>query len=121
MLKKILVIEDNELNMKFIREVLRRRGHTVIEAFDGAEGVAIAEQTLPDLILMDINMPHMGGVAALKKIRQIVPLANTPVIALTAYAMEDDRERFIKEGFDDYIAKPISIGALMDTLQRIIK
>lgn len=120
-MKKILVIEDNELNMKFIREVLRRRGYTILEAFDGADGVALAEQALPDLILMDINMPHMGGIAALKKIKQIAPLENTPVIALTAYAMEGDREKFIKEGFDDYIAKPISIGVLMEAVGRIFK
>ncbi|MBF0556958.1 MAG: response regulator [Nitrospirae bacterium] len=120
-MKKILVIEDNELNMKFIREVLRRRGYTVIEAFDGADGVALAEQHIPDLILMDINMPHMGGVAALKKIKQIAPLLKTPVVALTAYAMEGDRERFINEGFIDYIAKPISIGVLMDTIERILQ
>ncbi|MBF0459513.1 MAG: response regulator [Nitrospirae bacterium] len=120
-MKKVLVIEDNELNMKFIREVLRRRGYPVIEAFDGADGVALAEQNLPELILMDINMPHMGGVAALKKIRQIAPLSNTPVVALTAYAMEGDRERFIKEGFSDYIAKPISIGVLMETIERLLK
>jgi CheY-like chemotaxis protein len=107
--------------MKFIREVLRRRGYTVIEAFDGGDGVALAEQHLPDLILMDINMPHMGGVAALRKIKLIAPLADTPVVALTAYAMEDDRERFIKEGFSEYIAKPISIGVLMETIEKILK
>ncbi|MBF0318564.1 MAG: response regulator [Nitrospirae bacterium] len=120
-MKKILVIEDNELNMKFIREVLRRRGYTIIEAYDGADGVELAEKNLPDLILMDINMPHMGGVAALRKIKSIAPLADIPVVALTAYAMEDDRERFIKEGFTDYIAKPISIGVLMETIGRILK
>lgn len=120
-MKKVLIIEDNELNMKFIREVLRRRSYTVIEAYDGEDGVALALQALPDLILMDINMPHMGGVAALKKIKQMAPLQHTPVIALTAYAMEGDREKFINEGFIDYIAKPISIGILMETVERILK
>ncbi len=118
---KILVTDDSLLNRKLIRDILKSAGHEVIEASDGLEGINKAKEELPDLILMDIHMPNMDGITAMKKIREIPELKETPVIAITAYAMKGDRKKIIAEGFDDYIPKPVSIKDLIDKVSHCIK
>ena len=105
MSKKVLVIEDTEDNRQILRDLLGMAGYTMIEAQDGAEGVAKATEHKPDLILMDIQMPVMDGYEATRRIRAAGN--TTPVIALTANAMEGDRDRCAAAGMDDYLAKPI--------------
>ncbi|MFH1673518.1 MAG: response regulator [Pseudomonadota bacterium] len=105
---KILIVEDNQDNMILIRETLRPSGYVICTAEDGEKGVEIAQKELPDLILMDIQMPGMSGLEAGKKIREIESLKDVPVIALTARAMTGEREAILEAGLDDYLAKPVS-------------
>jgi two-component system cell cycle response regulator DivK len=119
-MKKVLIVEDNEANLKLVREVLIYIGYKSIEAKNGYEGIELAEKEKPDLILMDIQMPKMNGVEAIKKIRKITELKNIPILALTAFAMKGDRERFLSEGFNDYIQKPFRIDELIEKIQKYL-
>jgi two-component system, cell cycle response regulator DivK len=105
----ILIVDDNEKNVKLARDVLRFDGFRTLEAGTGGEGVALAAEHLPDLVLMDIRLPDMDGTAALRRIRSDERTARIPVVALTSFAMKGDRERFLEEGFDGYLEKPISV------------
>jgi two-component system cell cycle response regulator DivK len=111
--RRVLVVEDNERNMKLFRDVLLATGHGTMEAFTGARAVELATEHVPDLILMDIQLPDMGGVEALGRLRADTRTAAVPVVALTAQAMEGDRERFLAAGFDGYLAKPVNITDLI--------
>ena len=119
---KILIIDDNAMNRKLFCFLLKKAGHVVFEAEDGRQGVERAKTVIPTLILMDIQMPDMDGIAALKAIRENEATSNIPVIAITSYAMKGDRERFLSEGFVDYISKPIDnevfLASVMTTLDR---
>jgi CheY-like chemotaxis protein len=119
---KILVIDDNAMNRKLFGFLLKNAGYEVFDAEDGRQGVALAAKIIPALILMDIQMPGMDGIAALKAIREQEPLRNIPVIAITSYAMKGDRERLLSEGFVDYISKPIDndvfLASIKNTLER---
>lgn len=108
MLKKILIVEDNPANMRLIRMVLKTRGYSVLEATDGEEALTVAIERRPDLIVMDIQLPKMDGLEVTKKLRQAPEFHKTPIIALTASAMDGDRERIIAAGCDEYIAKPVN-------------
>ncbi|GAC1491239.1 MAG: response regulator [Candidatus Limnocylindrales bacterium] len=105
----ILIVEDNEKNLKLTRDVLRFHGFRTIEAPDGETGVRLAAEQLPQLILMDIQMPGIDGIAALRRIRADEATAGITTVALTASVMSGDRERFDAAGFDGFIAKPIDI------------
>ncbi|NEN04300.1 response regulator [Diaminobutyricibacter tongyongensis] len=109
---RILVVEDNPLNLKLVRDVLNAHGFEVVEAVSGEEGVALASSCSPDLVLMDLQLPGIDGYEALRLLRQDSRLGGVPVVAFTAFAMLEDRERTSREGFDGYLAKPISVGAL---------
>jgi two-component system cell cycle response regulator DivK len=113
---QILVVEDNEKNMKLLRDVLRATGHEVLEASTGERALALAREQSPDLVLMDIQLPDMNGVEALAQLRSDPRTASLPVLAVTAQAMKGDRERFIGEGFDAYLSKPIDIDELLTTV-----
>jgi len=113
---KILVVDDNPTNRKLASQILSINGHEVLEACDGEEGIEIALSQEPDLVLMDIQMSGMDGIDALKKIRSEKGFEKIPVIALTAYAMEGDREKLLEEGFDDYISKPLNISSMMEKI-----
>ena len=113
----ILVVEDNELSMKLFRDVLVATGYDAIEATTGAEAVELAAERTPDLVLMDIQLPDFDGVEALHRLRTDVRTAAIPVLAVTAQAMQGDRERFLAAGFDGYVAKPVNIGELIGTVQ----
>jgi two-component system, cell cycle response regulator DivK len=110
--RRILVVEDNPLNLKLVRDVLRFAGYDVIEALSGEEGIRAAEENHPDLVLMDLQLPGMDGTETLRKLRQGGLGRDVPVIAVTALAMAEDRERASLAGFDGYLEKPISVRAL---------
>ncbi len=107
----VLIVEDNEVNLKLERDVLQFHGFRTIEARTAAEGIALAAEQLPDVVLMDIRLPDMDGVEALSCLRQDPRTAGIPVVAATAYSMQEDRERFQRAGFDGYLAKPLDIRA----------
>jgi two-component system cell cycle response regulator DivK len=105
----ILIVEDNPRNLKLVRDLLRHAGHETLEAANGEDAVALACAHRPHLVLMDIQLPGMDGVEALRRLRAEPGTARTRVVALTAFAMKDDRDRFLAAGFDEYIEKPISV------------
>ena len=107
----ILIVEDNEKNMKLARDVLQFAGFRTVEATDGETGVRLAAEHCPALILMDIQLPGIDGITALERIRADAASAMIPAVALTASVMTGDRERFVKAGFDGFIAKPIDVSA----------
>ena len=109
---RILVVEDNPLNLKLVRDVLTVSGYEVVAAPSGEEGVSLAQTCEPDLVLMDIQLPGIDGYEALRLLRQNPQLDGVPVVAVTAFAMREDRERAAREGFDGYLGKPISVRAL---------
>ena len=111
-LPRILVVEDNPLNMKLVRDVLTVSGYEVVAAPSGEEGVDLAQTCRPDLVLMDIQLPGIDGYEALRLLRLNPQLDGVPVVAVTAFAMREDRERASREGFDGYLGKPISVRAL---------
>jgi two-component system, cell cycle response regulator DivK len=105
----ILIVEDNEKNLKLARDVLQFSGFQTLEAESGEAAVDIARQHRPDLILMDIELPGIDGITALQQLRASAETAGIPIVALTASAMSADRDRFVGAGFDGYISKPINI------------
>jgi len=107
MLKKILIVEDNPTNLRLIRMVLRNEGYGVLEATDGEEALLVAIEGRPDLIVMDIQLPKMDGLEVTKRLRQTSYFKRVPIIALTASAMDGDREKIIAAGCDEYLSKPV--------------
>jgi two-component system cell cycle response regulator DivK len=116
----VLIVEDNERNLKLVRDVLGHAGYRTLGACDGEMGVALARSHRPNLILMDIQLPGMDGVEALALLRADSATAAIPVIALTAFAMKDDRERFLAAGFHDYVEKPVSVRELPGQVRAVI-
>jgi two-component system cell cycle response regulator DivK len=115
---QVLVVEDNQKNMKLFRDVLLAAGYRPLEATTGEEAVAVAAEHSPDLVLMDIQLPDIDGIEALGRLRADGRTAFLPVLALTAQAMEGDRERFLAAGFDDYLSKPVNVVDLVATVAR---
>jgi two-component system, cell cycle response regulator DivK len=113
----VLVVEDNERNMKLFRDVINAIGFATLEATTGEEAVELALAELPTLVLMDVQLPGMDGLEALARLRADEQTASVPVLALTAQAMQGDRERFLEAGFDGYISKPVNIAELMDVVR----
>ncbi len=114
----ILVVEDNEKNMKLFRDILGATGYRTLEATSGERAVELVRSQEPDLVLMDIQLPGIDGVEALARIRGDERTAQVPVLALTAQAMEGDHERFLSAGFDAYVSKPVDIAELVATVRR---
>ena len=110
--RRILVVEDNPLNLKLVRDVLQFAGYDVVEAHSGEEGLRVAEEDPPDLVLMDLQLPGIDGTETLHRLRQGSLGRDVPVVAVTAFAMAEDRERASLAGFDGYVEKPISVRAL---------
>ena len=113
----ILIVEDNDKNMKLARDVLQHRGFRTLEAGTAAAGVALAIEHSPDLVLMDIQLPDSDGVSALQQLRTEPSTRTIPVVAFTASVMEADRQRLSAAGFDGYLAKPIDVQAFPDQVQ----
>ena len=117
---RVLIVEDNPLNLKLVRDVLLNAGFDVIESRTGEEGVARAQDSQPDVILMDLQLPGINGTQALRLIREDPSGVDVPVIALTAFAMSEDRDRALLDGFDGYLTKPISVRDLPHEVGRFL-
>jgi two-component system cell cycle response regulator DivK len=115
---RVLVVEDNEKNMKLFRDVLAAKGYYTLEATTGTRAVELAAEHAPDLVLMDIQLPDLDGSEALARLRADERTTSIPVLALTAQAMHGDRERFLAAGFDGYISKPVNVVELLATVRR---
>jgi two-component system, cell cycle response regulator DivK len=115
---QILVVEDNERNMKLFCDLLQATGFRTLEATTGERAVEVALEHRPDLVLMDIQLPGIDGVEALRRLRTDGDFAAVPVLALTAQAMEGDRERFLSAGFDGYLSKPVDVTDFVATVRR---
>jgi two-component system cell cycle response regulator DivK len=121
MVQRILVVEDNEKNLVLMRDVLSYFGYEVLEARDGLECIDMAVEHCPGLILMDIQMPVMSGVDAMKNLRMRAETRGIKILAVTSLAMQGDRERLLGEGFDDYIQKPIDLVELPDIVKKHLR
>jgi len=118
LLATVLVVEDNEVNLTLVRDLLEHHGYHVVVARDGEEGVALARAKRPAVILMDLQMPRMDGFAATREIRRDPLISATPVVALTGFAMAEDRERAVAAGCDEVICKPVKIAEVVATVRR---
>ena len=116
----ILVVEDNERNLKLLRDVLEYTGYDVRVARTAEDGITLAVSEPPDLVLMDLQLPGIDGIEALRRLRQNSRTADIPVVAVTAQAMKQDRERALDAGFNGYIEKPISVRAFPDQVRRFL-
>ena len=118
---RILLVEDNPKNLKLVRDVLTFCGYEVIEATTGEDGVRLAGEMAPDLILMDLQLPGIDGAEALRQIRVGGSNPQVPVVAVTAFAMNDDRDRAFDSGFNGYVEKPISVRGLPQQVEDFLK
>ena len=114
---QVLVVEDNEKNMKLFRDVLQASGFRLLEATTGERAMELAAEHQPNLVLMDIQLPDIDGIEALARLRTDARTASIPVVALTAQAMHGDRERFLDAGFDAYISKPVDVVEFAKTVK----
>jgi len=114
---KILVVEDDAVNRKLFGILLKDAGFETLEAVNGKQAISVAIENMPDLILMDIQMPELDGISANRILKTTGATAKIPVIALTAFAMKDDGERFISEKFDGYISKPVNVREFVNTIK----
>jgi CheY-like chemotaxis protein len=119
-MKRILIADDQASSRELVRTILEHDGHEVIEAADGAEAVAKARETEPDIVLLDLHMPALDGFQAVGQLRSEPRFAATPIVALTASAMHGDRERALAAGFSAYITKPIRLSALRREVKRLL-
>jgi two-component system cell cycle response regulator DivK len=113
----ILIVEDNEKNLKLVRDVLQAKGYRTLEAATAEDGLRMARGQTPDLVLMDIQLPGMGGIEALRALRAEPATAALPVVAITASVMQQDRQQIMSAGFDGFIEKPINLRGLLDTVR----
>lgn len=119
-MSRVLIIEDNEMNMKLVRDLLQFKGHHTLEATTAREGLKIARETVPDLVLMDIQLPDMDGVSALLQIRADAGTQKFPVLAVSASVMPDEQQRIVASGFDAYITKPINVKAFLEIIEHFV-
>lgn len=118
-MKRILLVEDNELNLDMLRRRLNRLGYTIIVATDGASGVQLAEEQHPDVILMDMSLPVMDGWEATRLLKSADATRNIPIIGLSAHAMSEDRTRAFEVGCDEYETKPIHLDRLLNKIEKL--
>jgi CheY-like chemotaxis protein len=120
MAEKILVIEDNEQNRILMRQILIPHGYDVLEAKDGLTGLEMARAHMPDLILLDIQMPVMNGFMVIRELRNDPELRKIKVIAVTSFAMRGDREKALQAGFDEYVTKPINTRTFPELVKQVL-
>jgi two-component system cell cycle response regulator DivK len=120
-MKRILIVEDNDKNLKLLRDVLQADGHETLEAMTGGAGIALALGERPDLILMDIQLPDMNGVAALQRLRAEPATAAIPVVAVTASVMQNERCRIVEAGFDGFLGKPFALREMLELVRGILE
>ena len=118
--KSVLIVEDNDLNMKLFNDLLEAHGYLTLQTKDGVEALRLARQHRPDLILMDIQLPEVSGLEVTKWLKEDDDLRTIPVIAVTAFAMKGDEEKIRNGGCEAYIAKPISVAGFMRTIERLL-
>ena len=118
--KQVMIVEDNELNMKLFRDLIEASGYTTIQTRNGMEALDLARKHRPDHILMDIQLPEVSGLVVTKWLKEDEDLASIPVIAVTAFAMKGDEERILQGGCEGYISKPISVPHFLETIARYI-
>ena len=117
----ILVVEDNEMSRKLVRDVLTVKGYTIVEAETGEEGVGLAQERRPSLILMDIRLPGIDGIQALGRLRAEVATRGIPVMAMTASVMTNDRQKVLDAGFDSFQSKPIKIKDFVAAVEQLLE
>ena len=117
----VLIVEDNERNLKLVRDVLQVKGYSTIEAGTAEDGIKLAAERKPDLILMDIQLPGMNGIDALKVLRADPSTAKIPVVAVTASVMQQDRKHITEAGFDGYVGKPINIKEFLEAVRHAVE
>ena len=117
----ILIVEDNEKNMKLARDVLQSRGYVTLEAVTGEDGVRIAVEKKPDLVLMDIQLPGINGIEALRQVRADPGCARIPIVAFTASVTATDRSQISAAGFDGFLSKPINLREFLETVKRMLE
>jgi len=120
MSKSILIVEDNELNMKLFNDLLQAHGYDTIQTTDGREAIGLAREHRPDLILMDIQLPEISGLEITKMLKADDELMGIPVVAVTAFAMKGDEEKILEGGCEGYIAKPISVPKFLETISTFL-
>jgi two-component system cell cycle response regulator DivK len=118
--KRILYIEDNEFNRKIVRDLLGRTSYRLIEAVDGEAGVDTAQREVPELIIMDIQLPRLSGLDATRRIRIDPRTAQIPIIVITSFALSGDEQRAMEAGASAYLAKPYSPRELLQTIRRLV-
>jgi two-component system cell cycle response regulator DivK len=118
--KTILIVEDNELNMKLFNDLLEANGYKTVQTRNGIEAVALARQHRPDLILMDIQLPEVSGLEVTKWLKDDPDLRSIPVVAITAFAMKGDEERIREGGCEAYLSKPISVAKFLETVRHFL-
>lgn len=119
-MKTVLIVEDNDLNMKLFHDLLEAHGYNTIQTKDGMEALGLAREHLPDLILMDIQLPEVSGLEVTKWIKEDETLKSIPVIAVTAFAMKGDEEKIREGGCEAYVAKPISVENFLNTVKEFL-
>jgi two-component system cell cycle response regulator DivK len=117
----VLIVEDNEKNMKLARDVLQAKGYQTLEAVSGEEGVKLAREKKPDLVLMDIQLPGINGIEAFRQIRGDAATRSIPVVALTASVTPTDRSAITAAGFDAFLGKPINLKEFVETVRRLVE
>lgn len=120
MRKRILIVEDNDLNLKLFRDLLTAHGYETIETKEGLEAINLTREQRPDLILMDIQLPEISGLDVTRRLKSEEILCNIPIIAVTAFAMKDDEEKILAAGCQAYISKPISIVPFLNTVRKFL-
>lgn len=119
-MKRILIVEDKASSREFLRAALEHQGYTIIEAADGDEGLRKAREEVPDLILLDLQMPIRNGYDVLTELRREPRFRSLPIIAVTASAMQGDREKALAAGFNGYLTKPLPLSNLRSEIQRLL-
>ena len=119
-MKTVLIVEDNDLNMKLFHDLLDAHGYNTIQTKDGMEALSLAREHMPDLILMDIQLPEVSGLEVTKWIKEDDTLKSIPVIAVTAFAMKGDEEKIREGGCEAYVAKPISVENFLNTVKEFL-
>ncbi|MEK6746935.1 MAG: response regulator [Pseudomonadota bacterium] len=120
MKKRILIVEDNDLNLKLFRDLLAAHGYETLETKDGLEAIMLTRNERPDLVLMDIQLPEISGLDVTRRLKADESISSIPIIAVTAFAMKDDEEKILSAGCEAYISKPISIQPFLNTVRRFL-
>jgi two-component system cell cycle response regulator DivK len=121
MAKKILIVEDNDLNLKLFRDLLGANGYLTYETKEGIEAISLTRNVMPDLIIMDIQLPEISGLDITKKIKADSAIKHIPILAVTAFAMKDDEEKILAAGCEAYLSKPIAIDVFLDAIRRFLE